>query len=80
MHRYVIQINDPADFVGGGTKFEHAKDAVVVPQGCALLATCFHSIKGPRVSMHSLFGRLHLFRSELQACTHSPCAAYLMGV
>jgi len=50
MHRYVIQINDPADFVGGGTKFEHAKDAVVVPQGCVLLFCGYNRHAGVQVT------------------------------
>ena len=34
---YVIQLNDPASFEGGGTLFEHAEAAVSVPAGDALL-------------------------------------------
>ena len=34
---YVMQLNDPREFGGGGTLFDHAQDAIKVPQGDTLL-------------------------------------------
>lgn len=34
---YVMQLNEPSCFVGGGTLFEHAERAITVPQGHTLL-------------------------------------------
>ena len=34
---YVMQLNEPSSFVGGGTLFEHAPCAISVPQGDTLL-------------------------------------------
>ena len=34
---YVMQLNDPSSFVGGGTLFDHAEHALSVPQGDTVL-------------------------------------------
>ena len=47
---YVVQLNDPACFVGGGTLFDHATDAVSVPQGSALLFCGYNKHTGVRVA------------------------------
>ena len=47
---YVMQLNDPACFAGGGTLFEHAADAVTVPQGDTLLFCGYNKHMGVPVT------------------------------
>jgi hypothetical protein len=47
---FVMQLNDPACFAGGGTLFEHAEDAISVPQGDTLLFCGYNKHMGVPVT------------------------------
>jgi len=52
---YVIQLNDPEHFSGGGTKFEHSVDAISVPKGHALLFCGYTMHTGVQVTEGSRY-------------------------
>lgn len=47
---YVVQLNDPSEFVGGGTLVERAAEAISVPQGHALLFCGYNRHSGAPVT------------------------------